>query len=102
SSSSFLKMLKSNGAIPGEAIEALKDELRQSGQAISKDENFHNLLERAEKELEGFAMLEGDWRIAYHPTSLDSRAVMQSLVPHVEHDDFLLPFSRHGSGMNSL
>ena len=102
SSSSFLKMLKSNGAIPGEAVEALKDELRRSGQAVGQDKSFQDILEHAEQELASFAMFEGDWRIAYHPTSLDSRAVMQSLVPHVEHDNFLLPFNRHGSGMNSL
>lgn len=102
SSSSFLKMLKSNGAIPGDAIESLKDELRQSGKAIGQNQTFHDILDQAEKELANFAMFKGAWRIAYHPTSLDSRAVMQSLMPHVEHDDFLLPFNRHGSGMNSL
>jgi putative ATP-dependent endonuclease of OLD family len=102
SSSSFLKMLKSSGAIPGEAIESLKDELRQSGTAIGQDQAFHDILTHAEKELATFGMLKGSWRIEYHPTSLDSRAAMQSLIPHVMHDEFLLPFNRHGSGMNSL
>jgi putative ATP-dependent endonuclease of OLD family len=102
SSSSFLKMLKSQGAIPGEAIESLKEELRQAGDAIGRDKTLSTILDQAERELAGFAMFKASWRIAYRPTALDSRAVMQSLIPHVEHDDFLLPFSRHGSGMNSL
>ena len=90
SSSSFLKMLKSQGAIPGEAIESLKEELRQAGDAIGRDKTLSTILDQAETELAGFAMFKAAWRKAYRPTALDSRAVMQSLIPHVEHDDFLL------------
>lgn len=65
SSSSFLKMLKSNGAIPGLAIESLKEELRQSAKAVSQNQTFSDLLQRAEEELASFAMFTGAWHIAY-------------------------------------
>ena len=102
-SSSFLKVLKSAGAIPGEAIETLKDELRSSTTKIEDASVLKPLLTRSEEELQGFHMLKSGGRLVYRPTSLDTSAVLQSLVPHVVGpDDFLLPFARHGAGMVSL
>jgi hypothetical protein len=101
SSSSFLKMLKASGAIPGPSIENLKSELRNPTNRIEDDAKLRAILESAQRELSTFRMLT-DSQLAYRPTLLDARSVMQSLMPHVLHNGFLLPFSRHGSGMNSL
>ena len=54
---------------------------------LVKNKTLGTILDQAERELAGFAMFKAAWRIAYRPTTLDSRAVMQSLIPHVEHDD---------------
>jgi putative ATP-dependent endonuclease of OLD family len=102
-SSSFLKVLKSAGAIPGTAVENLKGELRSTTTKIEDSTALKPLLEKAEEELRGFLMLEGRGRLVYRPTSLDTLAVMQSLLPHIRRpDDSLLPFARHGAGMISL
>lgn len=102
-SSSFLKVLKSAGAIPGTAVESLKGELRSTTTKIEDAAAFKPLLERAEEELRGFLMMEGGGRLVYRPTSLDTLAVLQSLIPHIlQPDSSLLPFARHGAGMISL
>lgn len=103
SSSSFLKVLKSAGAIPGAAVESLKGELRSVATKIEDAVALKPLLEKAEEELEGFLMLESGGRLVYRPTSLDTLAVLQSLVPHIlRSGDSLLPFARQGAGMISL
>jgi len=102
-SSSFLKVLKSAGAIPGTAVESLKSELRSATTKVEDAVAFKPLLERAEEELRGFLMIESKGRLVYRPTSLDTLAVLQSLTPHIlQPDNSLLPFARHGSGMISL
>ena len=103
SSSSFLKVLKSAGAIPGTAVETLKAELKSVVTKIEDATVLKPLLEKAEEELKRFLMLQGDGRLVYRPTSLDSLGVLQSLVPHIlRSDDSILPFARHGAGMVSL
>lgn len=102
-SSSFLKVLKSAGAIPGAAVEGLKEELRTATTRIEDAPIFKTILKEAEEELKGFLMLEGGGQLIYRPTSLDALAVLQSLIPHVlRSDNSLLPFARHGAGMISL
>jgi len=103
SSSSFLKVLKSTGAIPGIAVESLKGELRAEMTNIEDAPIFGNLLRKAEEELKGFLMLESGGRLVYRTTALDTLAVLQSQVPHIlRSDNSLLPFARHGAGMISL
>lgn len=58
-SSSFLKVLKSAGGIPGTSVESLKAELRSTATKIEDAAAFRPLLENAEEELKGFLMLEG-------------------------------------------
>jgi putative ATP-dependent endonuclease of OLD family len=102
-SSSFLKLLKSAGAIPGTAVESLNQELRALPTKIEDAEAFKPLLEKAAEELKGLLMIEKSGRVVYRVTSLDNVAVLQSLVPHIlDSENTLLPFSRHGSGMISL
>jgi hypothetical protein len=101
-SSSFLKVLKASGAIPGSTIDKLKMELRNPQNKIEDDPSIAAVIKSAEQELQQFLMFRDKAEIAYRPTMLDSRSVMQSLIPHVLHSTFLLPFSRHGAGMNSL
>ena len=62
-SSSFLKVLKSAGAVPGAAVESLKTELR-SGTKIEDSAALQPLLQRAEEELKGFLMMEGGGRLS--------------------------------------
>lgn len=101
-SSSFLKALKASGSIPGTTIDKLKAELRTLSSKIEDDPAVSELIATAERELTQFRMFIDDAQLVYRPTLLDTRSVMQSLVPHVQHSGFLLPFSRHGAGMNSL
>jgi putative ATP-dependent endonuclease of the OLD family len=102
-STSFLKVLKSADAIPGTAIETLKNELRSTSTKVEDAAVFKTVLEKAEEELKGFLMLDSGGRLVYRPTSLDTLAVLQSLVPHIlQSDNSLLPFARHGAGMISL
>jgi putative ATP-dependent endonuclease of OLD family len=101
-SSSFLKVLKASGSIPGNTIDQLKAELRTLASRIEEDPALSELIATAEHELTQFQMFKDGAQLVYRPTLLDTRSVIQSLVPHVEHGGFLLPFSRHGAGMNSL
>lgn len=101
-SSSFLKVLKASGSIPGNTIDQLKAELRTLASKIEDDPAVSDLIARAERELTQFQMFKDGAQLLYRPTLLDTRSVMQSLVPHVQHSGFLLPFSRHGDGVNSL
>src|SRR5262249_16884746 len=57
-SSSFLKVLKSNDAIPGNAIDALKSELRDPKTKIEGSAVLQPLLSLAEQELKGFLMMD--------------------------------------------
>jgi len=101
-SSSFLKVLKASGSIPGSTIDQLKAELRTLASKIEEDPAVSELIAIAERELAQFQMFKDGAQLVYRPTQLDTRSVMQSLVPHVQHSGFLLPFNRHGAGMNSL
>lgn len=102
-SSSFLKMLREYGGVPGKTIEALKRELRRPDSRIEDAAGLKDILASAEKELRSFLMVSGSGRLIYRPTSLDVLSVLKSLVPHVaQGDDFLLPVARHGAGLVSL
>ncbi len=102
-SSSFLKVLRQADAIPGEAIEKLKAELRNSAAAIEEAPTLKPLLASAEAELRRFLMLAAGRSLAYRATSLDTYGVLQSLLPHIKDGSgALLPLSRQGSGMVSL
>jgi predicted ATP-dependent endonuclease of OLD family len=102
-SSSFMKLLKTVGAIPGRTVEALKCELRSPDARVEDAAALKPLLQRAEQELKSFLMLEDQGRLVYRPTSLDTLAVLQSIVPHVLRGEReFLPFARHGAGMISL
>lgn len=100
-SSSFMKLLRQSDAIPGQYIEDLKKELRDPTTKVEDAPNLKPLLAAAEKELRSFMMLQSSGSLAYRVTSLDTLAVLQSLLPHVD-DGMLLPLSRQGAGMVSL
>lgn len=102
-SSSFLKMLREYGGVPGKAIEALKHELRKPTTFIEDAAGLKDVLERAESEMKSFLLMKEASRLAYRATSLDVLSVLRSLVPHVlRGSGVLLPLARHGSGMASL
>jgi hypothetical protein len=102
-SSSFLKALRQSGATPGDAIETLKRELRDSKSAIEEATEFKELLKIAESELRGLVMLKTDSTLVYRITSLDTYGVLQNLLPHVKDaQSTLLPLSKHGAGLVSL
>lgn len=103
SSSSLLKVIREYDALPGSAIEKLKQQLRTSVSKIEEAAPLSDILETATKELQSFLFINESGKIAYRPTSLDTASVLQSLVAHiVQPDDSLLPVARHGAGMVSL
>jgi len=102
-SSSFIKALRQSDAIPGEEIEKLKLELRNSKSGIENATDFKALLAAAEAELRSFLMLKSDSTLVYRTTSLDTFGVLQNLLPHVKDaQGNLLPLSKQGAGMVSL
>lgn len=102
-SSTFLKVLREHSAIPGEAIETLKNELRSKVTKVEDAQPLSEILLTAEKELRSFLMIGDAGRLIYRPTSLDAISVLRSLAPHLAHtDEFLLPVARSGSGMIAL
>jgi hypothetical protein len=102
-SSSLLKVLREYDAIPGEEIERLKGQLRDDVAKIEKADPLSEILGNAEKELVSFLLFEEASRLVYRPTSLDTLAVLQSLIAHVARGDgSLVPVSRQGSGTISL
>jgi hypothetical protein len=102
-SSSFLKALRQSDAIPGEEIEKLKLELRDSKSGVEDSSGFKAVLTSVEAELRSFLMLKTGSTLVYRTTSLDTFGVLQNLLPHVKDaQGVLLPLSRQGAGMVSL
>ncbi len=102
-SSTFLKVLREYGAVPGKSIDDLKQELRSPDAKIEDATPFTDIIQLAEQELRGFSFLAQTDKLAYRPTQLDSLAVMRSLVPHIMGDVIeYLPVARQGSGLISL
>jgi len=103
SSSSLLKVIREYDALPGSAIEELKQQLRTGVSKIEEAAPLSAILETATKELRSFLFINEFGKIAYRPTSLDTASVLQSLVAHVaQSDGSFLPVARHGAGMVSL
>ena len=102
-SSSLLKVIREYDALPGKAIDELKNQLRTDVVKIEDSAPFSEILEAATKELQSFLLIGHSSKLVYRPTSLDAIAVLQSLVAHVaESKDVLIPVARHGAGMVSL
>ena len=102
-SSSLLKVIREYDALPAELIQELKHQLRDETAKIENGGALSEILKAAAKELRAFLLIEKQGAIAYRPTSLDTFAVLQSLVAHIiQPDGTLLPIARHGAGMVSL
>jgi len=102
-SSSLLKVIREYDALPGKAVDELKNQLRADVAKIEDSEPLSDILKAATKELQSFLLIGHSSKIVYRPTTLDAIAVLQSLVAHVaQSDDVLLPVARHGAGMVSL
>lgn len=103
SSSSLMKVLRENEAIPGKVIEALKEQLRNCVERVEEAQPLASIVEAAERELRSFSLIHGDSRIAYRPTALDTLSVLRSLNAHiVQSSGTLLPVARHGAGLVAL
>lgn len=103
SSSSLLKVIRENNALPGKTVEDIKNQLRTSIAKIEDAAPLSGILNAAAKELQSFLLINASSRLVYRPTSLDTLSVLQSLVAHIaDSDDVLLPVARHGAGMVSL
>jgi hypothetical protein len=85
-SSTFMKALRQQNAVPAKDIDDLKHELRNPETQIEQADGLSELLTTVEKELQSFNMIEDAGRIVYRPTALDTFSVLQSLVPHVRND----------------
>ena len=102
-SSSLLKVIREYDALPGKTIEELKRQLRTGVAKIEEVTPLSDILNAATKELKSFLLIGESSKMVYRPTSLDSMAVLQSLVAHVaKSDETLIPVARHGAGMISL
>lgn len=104
-SSSFLKVLRQNNALPTSMLSALKAEMRSPDTKVEEAPELKALLGTAEEELRAFGMLESSGRLIYRATSLDTMAVLQSLVPHFHISGAaapILPLARQGSGTLAL
>jgi len=102
-SSSLLKVIREYDALPGKAVDELKNQLRTDVAKIEDSAPLSEILEAATKELQSFLLIGHSSRIVYRPTTLDAIAVLQSLVAHIaQSDDVLIPVARHGAGMISL
>lgn len=102
-SSSLLKVIREYDALPGKAVDELKQQLRTDVVKIEDSEPLSDILEAATKELQAFLLIGQSSKMVYRPTSLDAYSVLQSLVAHVaQSDDVLIPVARHGAGMISL
>jgi len=103
SSSSLLKVIREYDALPGNAIEDLKEQLRSGVAKIEDFPPLSGILKTATEELQSFLLVGQSSKLVYRPTSLDTVSVLQSLVAHVETSDAsLIPVARHGAGMVSL
>jgi len=102
-SSTFMKALRQQKAVPGKDIDALKHELRNPQTQIENATGLSEILATVERELQSFSLLSDAGHIVYRPTALDTISVLQSLVPHISNNSgLLLPFSKQGAGMVSL
>lgn len=102
-SSSLLKVIREYDALPGKAVEKLKNQLRTDVAKVEDSAPLSSILESATRELQSFLMVGQSSKMVYRPTSLDSFAVLQSLVAHVaQSDEILIPVAKHGAGMVSL
>lgn len=102
-SGQFLKLLREIDGVPGEQINAFRDEMRNPNTKIEDADPLKELLRELEADLRGFMLLPGSSRVVYRSTQLSVRSVLESLVPHVENQDgTILPFSRQGEGFASM
>jgi len=102
-SSTLLKVVREYEALPGKAIEQLKNELRTDVAKIEESVPLSDILADATKELQSFVLMGQTSRLVYRPTSLDTISVLQSLVAHIASEQgSLVPVARQGAGMISL
>ncbi len=101
-SSTFIKVVKENDAIPGSEINDIKDELRNPNVKVDESVGFNEIVTRTKKELAGFITDMHDSDLVYRISALDTESVMKSLVPHIKTGDLVVPLSRHGAGVISL
>ncbi len=102
SSTSLLKVVREYGAMPGLAVETLKEELTSDVTKIEEMAPLSSILKSAQEELQSFMLVPEDSRIVYRPTMLDTYSVLQTLTAHVEKDGCLVPIARQGSGLISI
>lgn len=112
--SSFNKLLREAGAIPGEVITSLRktlSNLMPSPERIidhdgeEKNTEFGNLLASVEKEIKNTGLIPNDEnnKLLYRPTSLDVRSILQSLIPHIKNSEgSFIPLGNQGSGLLAL
>lgn len=101
-SSTFLKAVKENNAIPGQGIEKLKQQLRNETEKIEEGEKLARILKNASEELKSFTLIGEDSELVYRPTTLDTLAILHSLIAHLQSEDSIIPVSRQGSGVISI
>jgi len=98
----FNRVIKFQDAIPGETVINLRDNLRSTEDRIEQEEPFKTIIERLNKELQGFTGFR-DTSISFLPTTGDIYGVLQNLTPFIQgQQQTNIPVGKHGSGLISL
>ena len=105
--SSFARIFREQHAVPERSLRDLRRSLAASTRPEGDDaapSDFGALVGAVQRRLASFGLLNepGD-RLRYRPTNLDARGLLESLVPHVEHDGrFWTPLAAQGDGVIAL
>lgn len=105
--SSFARILREQHAVPERSLRDLRRSLAASTRPEGDDaapSDFGALVGAVQRRLASFGLLNvpGE-RLRYRPTNLDARGLLESLVPHVEHDErYWTPLAAQGDGVIAL
>jgi predicted ATP-dependent endonuclease of OLD family len=97
----FRKVVNFQDAIPAESICQIRNDLRENEHGIEKEAPFTEIVQRINKELEGFSGK--SQALNFLPTNADIESTLKSITPFLKgNGDTILPLGNHGSGVISL
>jgi putative ATP-dependent endonuclease of the OLD family len=107
SASSFTRVLREQHAIPENAIGELRRAVATAATPEGTDAHkseFGQIVAAVQERLAGFGLLKkGSEQLKYRPTEMDARGLLESLVPHVVHENrYWIPLATQGDGVIAL
>lgn len=97
----FRKVVNFQDAIPADSICKIRDDLRTNEHGIENEPPFTEIVQRINKELEGFSGKNQE--LNFLPTNADIESTLKSITPFLKGNaDTILPLGNHGSGIISL